>query len=115
MSEYAVILFSLKIKTSRPPQFRKGNMRSVQEVQSAFMRMDVNGDGSLTKREMLAADEFTPEEVRKLPRFIRGAISILAKTDWIVRNLGLNLKLFKLLRNPVPSLDLTKRSESFFR
>ena len=38
-------------------------MRSVQEVQSAFMRMDVNGDGSLTKREMLAADEFTPEEV----------------------------------------------------
>ena len=61
--EYAVILFSLKIKTSRPPQFRKGNMRSVQEVQSAFMRMDVNGDGSLTKREMLAADEFTPEEV----------------------------------------------------
>lgn len=73
-----MILFSLKIKTSRPPQFRKGNttiklktnsffakgnMRSVQEVQSAFMRMDVNGDGSLTKREMLAADEFTPEEV----------------------------------------------------
>ena len=38
-------------------------MRSVQEIQSAFMRMDVNGDGSLTKREMLAADEFTPEEV----------------------------------------------------
>ena len=29
------------------------------------MRMDVNGDGSLTKREMLAADEFTPEEVRQ--------------------------------------------------
>ena len=29
------------------------------------MRMDVNGDGSLTKREMLAADEFTPEEVRE--------------------------------------------------
>ena len=28
------------------------------------MRMDVNGDGSLTKREMLAADEFTAEEVR---------------------------------------------------
>ena len=27
------------------------------------MRMDVNGDGSLTKREMLAADEFTAEEV----------------------------------------------------
>ena len=39
-------------------------MRSVQEIESAFMRMDVNGDGSLTKREMLAADEFTPEEVR---------------------------------------------------
>ena len=54
-----MILFSLKIKTSRPPQFRKGNMRSVQEIESAFMRMDVNGDGSLTKREMLAADEFT--------------------------------------------------------
>ena len=60
-----MILFSLKIKTSRPPQFRKGNMRSVQEIQSAFMRMDVNGDGSLTKREMLAADEFTPEEVNQ--------------------------------------------------
>ena len=41
-------------------------MRSVQEVQSAFMRMDVNGDGSLTKREMLAADEFTPEEVGRI-------------------------------------------------
>ena len=27
------------------------------------MRMDVNGDGTLTKREMLAAEEFTPEEV----------------------------------------------------
>ena len=40
-------------------------MRSVQEIESAFMRMDVNGDGSLTKREMLAADEFTPEEVRE--------------------------------------------------
>ena len=34
------------------------------QVQSAFMRMDVNGDGTLTKREMLAAEEFTPEEVR---------------------------------------------------
>ena len=33
------------------------------KVQSAFMRMDVNGDGTLTKREMLAAEEFTPEEV----------------------------------------------------
>ena len=40
-------------------------MRSVQDIESAFMRMDVNGDGSLTKREMLAADEFTPEEVRR--------------------------------------------------
>ena len=38
-------------------------MRSMVEVQSAFMRMDVNGDGTLTKREMLAADEFTQEEV----------------------------------------------------
>ena len=43
-------------------------MRSVQEIESAFMRMDVNGDGSLTKREMLAADEFTPEEVRERER-----------------------------------------------
>ena len=33
------------------------------------MRMDVNGDGSLTKREMLAADEFTPEEVRNKTQF----------------------------------------------
>ena len=46
-------------------------MRSVQEVQSAFMRMDVNGDGSLTKREMLAADEFTPEEVGHILKLIR--------------------------------------------
>ena len=38
-------------------------MRSMVDVQSAFMRMDVNGDGTLTKREMLAADEFTQEEV----------------------------------------------------
>ena len=30
------------------------------------MRMDVNGDGSLTKREMLAADEFTPEEIEAI-------------------------------------------------
>ena len=27
------------------------------------MRMDVNGDGTLTKREMLGADEFSHEEV----------------------------------------------------
>ena len=92
--EYAVILFSLKIKTSRPPKFRKGNMRSMQaklfpyvpdcvaevtspvsiiivtsvlqEAQSAFMRMDVNGDGTLTKREMLASDEFTAEEIEAI-------------------------------------------------
>ena len=56
-------MFSLKIKTSKPPKIRKGNMRSMVDVQSAFMRMDVNGDGTLTKREMLAADEFTQEEV----------------------------------------------------
>ena len=41
-------------------------MRSMVDVQSAFMRMDVNGDGTLTKREMLAADEFTQEEVGSL-------------------------------------------------
>ena len=70
-----MILFSLKIKTSRPPQFRKGNMRSVQEIESAFMRMDVNGDGSLTKREMLAADEFTTEEVQH--RHIHKVVQIL--------------------------------------
>ena len=63
LSEYAVILFGLKIKTSRRPKFRKDKMRSMVDVQSAFMRMDVNGDGTLTKREMLAADEFTQEEV----------------------------------------------------
>ena len=40
-------------------------------LQSAFMRMDVNGDGTLTKREMLAAEEFTPEEAKLLLVFIR--------------------------------------------
>ena len=38
----------------------------LQEVQSAFMRMDVNGDGTLTKREMLASDEFTAEEIEAI-------------------------------------------------
>ena len=79
--EYAVILFSLKIKTSRPPQFRKGNMRSVQEIESAFMRMDVNGDGSLTKREMLAADEFTTEEVQTSQHTIVGSDNAVLITD----------------------------------
>ena len=35
------------------------------------MRMDVNGDGTLTKREMLAAEEFTPEEVNYDNIYIR--------------------------------------------
>ena len=30
------------------------------------MRMDVNGDGTLTKREMLASDEFTAEEIEAI-------------------------------------------------
>ena len=58
-------------------------MRSVQEVQSAFMRMDVNGDGSLTKREMLAADEFTPEEVIDLCCFL--AIFYVFNCDFLIR------------------------------
>ena len=35
------------------------------------MRMDVNGDGTLTKREMLAAEEFTPEEVTMMMVLMR--------------------------------------------
>ena len=35
------------------------------------MRMDVNGDGTLTKREMLAAEEFTPEEVTMMVLMMR--------------------------------------------
>jgi hypothetical protein len=35
-------------------------------VKDAFKRIDINGDGKLTKREMLAGEEFTVEEVSKL-------------------------------------------------
>ncbi len=34
------------------------------QVKDAFKRIDINGDGKLTKREMLAGEEFTVEEVR---------------------------------------------------
>ena len=33
------------------------------QVKNAFQKIDVNGDGKLSKREMLAGDEFTQEEV----------------------------------------------------
>jgi len=38
------------------------------QVKEAFRRIDVNGDGKLTKREMLAGEEFTLEEVSALNR-----------------------------------------------
>ena len=34
------------------------------KVTDAFKRIDANGDGKLTKREMLAGEEFTMEEVK---------------------------------------------------
>ena len=34
-------------------------------MKSAFQRIDVNGDGKLSKREMLAGDEFNQEEVAR--------------------------------------------------
>jgi hypothetical protein len=34
-------------------------------VKDAFKRIDINGDGKLTKREMLAGEEFTVEEVSR--------------------------------------------------
>ena len=52
-------------------------MRSMAEVQAAFLRMDVNGDGTLTKREMLAADEFTQEEVNEEKIFSHSFVKIL--------------------------------------
>ena len=34
------------------------------KVTDAFKRIDANGDGKLTKLEMLAGEEFTMEEVK---------------------------------------------------
>ncbi|XP_023347755.1 glycine receptor subunit alpha-3 [Eurytemora carolleeae] len=65
--EYAVILFQSKIKTCTPPNFRKKkNFKSVTDVKNAFQKIDVNGDGKLSKREMLAGDEFTQEEIETI-------------------------------------------------
>ena len=38
---------------------------SVIQVKNAFQRIDVNGDGKLSKSEMLAGHEFNNEEVRE--------------------------------------------------
>jgi len=38
-------------------------MNCLVQVKNAFQKIDVNGDGKLSKREMLAGDEFTQEEV----------------------------------------------------
>ena len=41
-------------------------LKKKESIDKVFRAMDVNGDGSLTKREMLAADEFTPEEIEAI-------------------------------------------------
>ena len=65
---------TLCVSTTYPSLKVQCNVQDVDhqnQVQSAFMRMDVNGDGTLTKREMLAAEEFTPEEVTMMVLMMR--------------------------------------------
>ena len=63
--EYATILFRLKVRTARPPRFEfKNRLSSVREVETSFRRMNVTGDGRLTREEMLRGDDFTRAEVR---------------------------------------------------
>jgi len=62
--EYAFILLALKLKTSAPPDFKKTERFSdVNEVVDNFKKIDIDGDGKLTKRELLAGNQFTMEEV----------------------------------------------------
>ena len=63
-SEYATILFRLKIRTAKPKSFQfKNKLSTVREIETSFKRYDVNGSGRLTKSDMQRANEFTLHEV----------------------------------------------------
>ena len=63
-SEYATILFRLKIRTAKPTKFQfKNKLNTVREIETSFKRYDLNGSGRLTKADMQRANEFTPHEV----------------------------------------------------
>ena len=65
-SEYATILFRLKIRTAKPTKFQfKNKLSTVREIETSFKRYDLNGSGRLTKADMQRANEFTPHEVRE--------------------------------------------------
>ena len=65
-SEYATILFRLKIRTAKPKSFQfKNKLSTVREIETSFKRYDVNGSGRLTKSDMQRANEFTLHEVRE--------------------------------------------------
>ena len=57
-------MFRLKVRTARPPRFEfKNRLSNVREVETSFRRMNVRGNGKLSKEEMLSGDEFSREEV----------------------------------------------------
>ena len=63
-SEYATILFRLKVRTAKPTKFQfKNKLSTVREIETSFKRYDVNGSGRLTKADMQRANEFTLHEV----------------------------------------------------
>ena len=64
--EYATILFKLKIQTAQHPRFKKNKFSSVRDVEKSFKKIDYDGDGKLTKQEMLRGKEFTQEEVKTI-------------------------------------------------
>ena len=57
-------MFRLKVRTAKPPKFEFNNrLSSVREVETSFRRMNMTGDGRLTKEEMLRGGDFSREEV----------------------------------------------------
>lgn len=64
-SEYATILFQLKVRAARPNRFQvaKQKLTTVREIETSFRKYDVNGVGRLTKADMRRANEFTLQEV----------------------------------------------------
>ena len=60
-------MFRLKVRTARPTTFQfKNRLSSVREVETSFRRMNVTGNGRLTREEMLSGDEFTREEIEAM-------------------------------------------------
>ena len=53
----------MKIQTAQPPSFKKKKFSSVSDVENSFKKIDFDGDGRLTKQEMLRGNEFTHDEV----------------------------------------------------